>query len=233
MKHTNLDQLFDGAQEIITRAEAIERGLKRYFTGEPCKYGHVAERLTSRSYCCVCNNLQSKKHQSDNKNIKQLYDKRRSNIIRKTDPSFFARQSAIFRKRNPNRNSAYQQKYRNENRHKVNAWASNRRSTILSVVNLPCADAAIQKYRKNGGLCFYCSADVAPADVHCDHIIPLAKQGPHVGVNLVLSCAPCNLSKNANSPSTWRKLPEKHRRRALNREQKVLEWVENNFSAQS
>jgi hypothetical protein len=30
-------------QEIITRAEAKARGLKRYFTGKPCKCQHVAE----------------------------------------------------------------------------------------------------------------------------------------------------------------------------------------------
>lgn len=31
--------------EIITRKEALERGLKRYFTGKPCANGHVCERV--------------------------------------------------------------------------------------------------------------------------------------------------------------------------------------------
>ena len=30
--------------DIITRAEALERGLTRYFTGQACKRGHVSER---------------------------------------------------------------------------------------------------------------------------------------------------------------------------------------------
>jgi Recombination endonuclease VII len=40
--------------EIITRAEALAKGLKRYFTGEPCKRGHVAERSTVNSTCFAC-----------------------------------------------------------------------------------------------------------------------------------------------------------------------------------
>ena len=43
--------------EIITRAEAIERGLKYYFTGKPCKYGHVAGRFTSSSNCLECQRI--------------------------------------------------------------------------------------------------------------------------------------------------------------------------------
>lgn len=40
--------------EIISRKEAIERGLKRYFTGKPCKRGHVAQRIISSWYCLEC-----------------------------------------------------------------------------------------------------------------------------------------------------------------------------------
>lgn len=40
---------------IRTRAEAREMGLKRYFTGKPCKHGHVCERYTSDMRCLDCN----------------------------------------------------------------------------------------------------------------------------------------------------------------------------------
>ena len=39
---------------IITRTEAQAQGLKTYFTGKPCKHGHVAERYTSRGICVEC-----------------------------------------------------------------------------------------------------------------------------------------------------------------------------------
>ena len=40
--------------EIVSRKEAIARGLKRYFTGEPCKHGHTVERRVSGGDCVVC-----------------------------------------------------------------------------------------------------------------------------------------------------------------------------------
>jgi hypothetical protein len=40
--------------EIITRQKAIARGFKRYFTGVPCKHGHVCERTVSASHCYEC-----------------------------------------------------------------------------------------------------------------------------------------------------------------------------------
>lgn len=40
--------------QIITRQDAKAQGLKRYFTGEPCKRGHVAERLVSNCVCVEC-----------------------------------------------------------------------------------------------------------------------------------------------------------------------------------
>jgi hypothetical protein len=40
--------------EKISYADAKARGLKRFFTGEPCKKrGHIAERLTSNPRMCV------------------------------------------------------------------------------------------------------------------------------------------------------------------------------------
>lgn len=40
--------------EVISREEAKARGLKRYFTGEPCKRGHVAERYACSRGCVAC-----------------------------------------------------------------------------------------------------------------------------------------------------------------------------------
>ncbi len=40
--------------DIVTRKEAQERELARYFTGKPCPHGHVAERWASTSRCVEC-----------------------------------------------------------------------------------------------------------------------------------------------------------------------------------
>ena len=39
---------------IISCAEAKRQGLKRYFTGKPCKWGHVCERAVINSRCVQC-----------------------------------------------------------------------------------------------------------------------------------------------------------------------------------
>ena len=43
--------------EIIARKEAIKKGLKHYFTGKPCKYGHVSIRITGNGMCCECSEM--------------------------------------------------------------------------------------------------------------------------------------------------------------------------------
>ena len=39
---------------IRTRQEALEAGEARYFTGEPCKHGHVSERWVMSGRCIAC-----------------------------------------------------------------------------------------------------------------------------------------------------------------------------------
>ncbi len=41
---------------IISRKEAKAQGLKYYFTGKPCKIGHLTERYTTSSGCVECSN---------------------------------------------------------------------------------------------------------------------------------------------------------------------------------
>lgn len=41
--------------EIITRDEAKVKGLKQYFTGVPCKNGHIEKRATLNGNCIRCN----------------------------------------------------------------------------------------------------------------------------------------------------------------------------------
>lgn len=40
--------------KIIQLKEARLMGLSRYYTGKPCKFGHISERYTSTSQCVMC-----------------------------------------------------------------------------------------------------------------------------------------------------------------------------------
>jgi len=54
--------------EIITREEAKGRGLKKYYTGKPCKRGHVGERYVTGA-CVTC----KKEKYEDNKEYLREY----------------------------------------------------------------------------------------------------------------------------------------------------------------
>jgi hypothetical protein len=54
-------QSLPGTMDIITRAEARAQGLTHYFTGKPCKQGHIAQRYVQGS-CTECKRLGSIAH---------------------------------------------------------------------------------------------------------------------------------------------------------------------------
>jgi hypothetical protein len=51
--------------EIITRKEAKEKGLTHYFTGKPCKHGHIATRRALTGYCNECCSIKYAQNRQD------------------------------------------------------------------------------------------------------------------------------------------------------------------------
>lgn len=46
---------------IISREDAFAQGLRRFYSGEPCKGGHVTERYVSNGACLDCQNWNAKR----------------------------------------------------------------------------------------------------------------------------------------------------------------------------
>jgi hypothetical protein len=44
----------EASVQAVTRKQAKELGLRKYFTGAACPHGHIAERLVSNGTCVVC-----------------------------------------------------------------------------------------------------------------------------------------------------------------------------------
>lgn len=63
------------ASEIISRKDALAKGLKRYFTGKPCKYGHISERRIS-SDCIACGVAFGTRRQAEQRQKKPSYRSR-------------------------------------------------------------------------------------------------------------------------------------------------------------
>lgn len=93
--------------KIISRKDAKANGLKRYFTGKQCKYGHVAERFCSSGRCSKCDKVLQK---SDNYRAKRReyeqrdYMRRKRSVYNKTPrrkKSLSEMQKAGYRKNKP------------------------------------------------------------------------------------------------------------------------------------
>ncbi|EPK1614760.1 hypothetical protein QBG35_001722 [Klebsiella pneumoniae] len=55
--------------KIITRTEAATCGLKRYYTGKPCKHGHDSERWVHNGHCVQCTMETNKRRQAEIKRL--------------------------------------------------------------------------------------------------------------------------------------------------------------------
>ncbi|CAM0057715.1 hypothetical protein VPHF89G1_0066 [Vibrio phage F89 g1] len=98
-------------QQIISRKEAREQGLKHYFTGNPCKYGHVSERFVSGSRCCVC----ARKYQEQNKDKVAKRDRK----YREKNKGKIAERNRKYQEQNKEKITEQKRKYREKNKEKV------------------------------------------------------------------------------------------------------------------
>lgn len=62
----------------ITRDESIKLNLKFYFTGVPCKHGHISNRYTSNNICVDCQSRSNQRHWRENSD--QLAEQHRQRL---------------------------------------------------------------------------------------------------------------------------------------------------------
>lgn len=63
-----------------TRQEALQSNNKFYFTGKPCKFGHIAKRLASSKTCYTCDKIRNS--QKPKRCRKEYYSKNRDKILK-------------------------------------------------------------------------------------------------------------------------------------------------------
>ena len=91
---------------IVQLSEARASGMIRYFTGKPCKYGHVCERVVSTRTCIDCKNGRE--------------SKRKPRVFSQEQRAAANKRQAILNKLFPERQRAYQQKYKSTRRWQLN-----------------------------------------------------------------------------------------------------------------
>lgn len=163
-----------------SRKEAFENGEKWYFTGKPCKHGHVAKRLTKCGVCYVCSKENTRRYCSENRDKQNSYFR-----------AYYAENSAL--------RLGHSRSWQAANPDRCSAIRHNRRARIKKADGSHTA-ADIGRIRKaQRDRCAYCEAGLKRKG-HLDHIKALSRGGSNWPRNLQILCDACNLSKGARDP---------------------------------
>ena len=172
--------------DVLSREAARVAGLKRYFTGEPCKRGHIAERYVSGAgYCVECHRGYFKKWYGDHPEHFATKARRR----RAAKPQEYKDNYDRWLSENYERKLTHNRNYR-ARRADAGEHTSEEASALLDNQGHLCANP-------------YCRANLRVVEKQLDHIIALARRGSNRIENLQWLCEPCNRRKYSLDSGAW------------------------------
>jgi 5-methylcytosine-specific restriction endonuclease McrA len=183
--------------DITTRAEAKAMGLTRYFTGRPCKHGHVAERMEKNKQCVECNRVNAKKWTSNNKD-RSL---KKARNYYKNNSEKVKQRARDWRRKNKNKvremSSSWKERNKNLASEISRAAVQSRRSRLKNSGGSGISHSDIKRMvNEQSSVCVYCGIK---SKLTLDHVHPLNLGGLHDVENAVMCCALCN-SKKGDKP---------------------------------
>lgn len=195
---------------LVSRKEAVAAGARRFFTGEPCKKGHVAERLVSNSQCVTCYNAYGSEWKKRNRasctaTSRKWNEANREkiravkNAWNKANPEGQKARSRKWYEANKGKSFENHYRWAERNPDKVTAAAARRRASLLRATPAWADNEAILAvYREARQI-----AELTGAEHHVDHIVPLQGKnvcGLHVHYNLQVLQGRINRSKGNRIP---------------------------------
>ena len=183
--------------DVCSRSDAKKQGKTRYFTGNPCKHGHVVERLVSSNECVICNAAKVVAWQ------KAHPDRAAAKYARwKTkNPNLPAKRAAEWYANNTARAKVAQRRYRDNNPEKMRHLSAKARADKFRRTPIWLTDEDRWLIEEVYDLATQRNACTG-VEWHVDHIIPLRGKyvsGLHVPDNLQVILAKDNLRKSNRS----------------------------------
>lgn len=179
---------------LMSRRQAIAFGFKRYYTGKPCKYGHISERYVASFQCYECS--QQEEHKIKKRAITKAWIKANPERAAENDRRKYEAKREEIRERIERWRKANMEKAamsRRIRKHRVRAAGlPPKRDQIENLLNL-------QRF-----MCASCLVDIR-SSYQIDHIHPVSKGGTNDISNIQLLCRPCNTRKSAKDPLVWAK----------------------------
>ena len=171
--------------KITSREEAKAQGLKRYYTGKPCKNGHVVERTTCDGKCTECNRLNAISFRGRNPEKISKENKERWS---KLSPEYKRAKAKRYR---TNNREHWLQSMRNHYKNNKASYKQRRHDILRNLVDQYNQLSAEEQKRLDE---IYVEANElnerdGAYSWHVDHIKPLAKGGKHHPDNLQILTA--------------------------------------------
>lgn len=171
---------------LVSLAQARLQGLTHYFTGVPCKFGHIAKRQVSNRGCVIC--LKTKSIRWSKENPERSTEIRKSWDERNKQKTNLRMQE--YRKNNPEKYKTAIKKWRIKNSTKYGVYmakaANDRRSSKLK--RTPCWLSDDDHWMMSEAYSLSAlRTKLFGFEWHVDHIVPLQGKevsGLHVPWNL-------------------------------------------------
>jgi len=182
-----------------TRAEAKQSGAKYYFTGEPCKYGHIALRKTKGS-CVECLKIEWGEGKTKRAEYFAQYNKSDAGQIAKR--KYYETNKELVMTKALSRDNAQRQQYRNtwkKNNPEITKADTNDRRRRHKNACPPWLTAEHKAQIKKLYLNALTVTQITGVQYVVDHIVPLRSDevcGLHVPWNLRVITQEENLKKS-------------------------------------
>jgi 5-methylcytosine-specific restriction endonuclease McrA len=211
-----------------SRQEAISCGSQFFFTGVPCKNGHISKRYVKGSTCQACavdrasrwQKANPKRHAVFVKNWDKSHPEVRDQINvrfravhreklaanmakrREADPEIFRRRCRDHYAANREEMIQRSIAYAKANPDKINAIVNARRAREVGAEGRYTEEDVIRILETQNFLCVGCGDDITTRYT-VDHITPLIRGGSNWPDNLQCMCRSCNASKNTLTMDEW------------------------------